>query len=119
MKSYKEFINENLSSINFGEDFDGYGWRVDYGFTHEKGKTAGDVIRWEQDEVGNDLRITESQIKQLDMFPANRLNWYTYKKKDAFHYGTEPEKYKLSGKIISNDGDDGGFLILIDQENNI
>lgn len=88
-------------------------WRTVTGYHHEKGVTAGDVVRYEQQELGNDYGITEKQLKELDRYPAWCLVWVTKKKKDAKRYG-RPQLFDVGKdyKVIAEDGD-GGYLILM------
>jgi len=101
-----------------GDVWSGPAWRVESGFGHERGTTAGDVVRHEQDELGNDIGTPPEMVKRLDQFPASRVVWVTVTKDDAQRYAyeaedVEPEKYEISPNsiIVGVDGD-GGYLVL-------
>jgi len=87
-------------------------WRADSGFRHAATTSAADVIRYEQDELGNPLGITAALILELENYSAASLVWVTLKRHDAARYG-KPERVKIDGQayVIAEDGD-GGFLIL-------
>jgi len=87
-------------------------WRAESGFCHEARTSAADVIRYEQDELGNPLGIAPALIAELETFPASSLLWVTFKRFGAARYG-KPERVKIDGQafVIAEDGD-GGFLIL-------
>ena len=87
-------------------------WRADSGFRHDAATSAADVIRYEQDELGNPLGITAALILELENYSAASLVWVTFQRHDAARYG-KPERVKIDGQayVIAEDGD-GGFLIL-------
>jgi len=79
------------------------------------GKTALDVIRFEEDELGNkqDFKyLSEKTRKELGNISVNRVIWVCKTKKEASRYG-EAELINLgkNPKIIANDGE-GGYLVL-------
>ena len=55
------------------------------GISRQKG-SAADVVRWEQDEMGNDLGISDEIISQLEDVPASDLLWVGRTKDDVFWY---------------------------------
>jgi hypothetical protein len=87
-------------------------WRADSGFRHAARTSAADVIRYEQDELGNALGITAALILELENYSAASLVWVTLQRHDAARYG-KPERVKIDGQayVIAEDGE-GGFLIL-------
>jgi hypothetical protein len=108
----KDMVHENKS-------YTGKAYRVDTGFNN-KGKTAGDVIRFEEYELGNIddfLHITDEKLKELDNYPARDIVWVTKTLEDAKRYSNEKdfsdiEEFDINGEVIAEDGD-GGYLILI------
>jgi hypothetical protein len=90
-------------------------WRADSGFRHAARTSAADVIRYEQDELGNPLGITAALILELENYSAASLVWVTLQRHDAARYG-KPERVKIDGQayVIAEDGD-GGFLILFSE----
>jgi GNAT superfamily N-acetyltransferase/RNA:NAD 2'-phosphotransferase (TPT1/KptA family) len=66
------------------------------------GETAGDVVRYEQEEVGNDYGITEDQLAYLDQFPASAVQWVGRTQKAVERYS----RLTMSGKWIDDDNPD-------------
>lgn len=94
------------------DKFEGKAFRADTGFTHEKGATAADVVRYEQEELGNKLNVSDETLKDLGQYPASKVVWVAKEKSDAMRYGEEISEVDVEGwKIIAEDGD-GGFLVL-------
>ena len=101
------------------ENFKGKAYRVDSGFSN-KSKTAGDVVRFERDELGNVgdfTHITDEKLKELDNHPAIDIIWVTKTFEDAKRYSntddfSDIEEFDINGDVIAEDGD-GGYLILI------
>lgn len=90
----------------------GKAYRSPTGFRHARGKTAADVVRYEQDELGNDYGITEKTLVEMEKYSANDLEWVTKTRDSAKRYGEPEEEYIPSGsRIIAEDGD-GGYLVL-------
>jgi hypothetical protein len=79
------------------------------------GKTILDVIKFEEQELGNkqDYKHLSSKLrKELSKIPADRCIWVCKIKQDAKIYGT-PEEIQLgkNPKIIAYDYC-GGYLVL-------
>lgn len=79
-----------------------------------RGITAGAVVRYERDELCNDMGISEEVITMLDTIPSGELLWVTATRKDARRYGTDIEVIDFSAPVLvlSEDGD-GGMLVLL------
>lgn len=92
--------------------WDGVAYRAETGYANEKTSTAADVIRYEQQVLGNKLGVSDKALSELGNRPATDLVWVTKTKEAAEHYGT-PNEYKLprGSTIIAEDGD-GGYLVL-------
>jgi hypothetical protein len=90
----------------------GKAWRSPTGYQHDSDTTAGDVVRYEQEELGNNLSVTLDTLKYLDEYPATSLIWVTRKISFADKYGN-PKEVQLSiyTEIIAEDGE-GGYLVL-------
>lgn len=76
--------------------------------------TAGDVIRYEQEELGNDYGLNP---KKYDKYPAAQVIWACKFRKDALRYKEwgNPESFDIPDgtfEILAEDGD-GGYLILM------
>lgn len=99
-----------MNSAGYPRKFGRFGWRVDTGFTARG--SAADVVRFEMDELGNDLGIPQDVIATLQAFPARSVIWVAKRKKDALRYGESPDKISFSDKavILAEDGDEG-FLV--------
>jgi hypothetical protein len=89
------------------------GWRAD-GAIGRGLVTAGDVVRYEQDELGNDIEVDQRILPLLDLRPAKKVVWMARSYKAARRYGT-PERYDFDppALIIGNDGGDDGVLVVL------
>ena len=107
------------------ETYSGKGYRVNSNYTNSRGTTAGDVVRFERDELGNvgDFEhLTDEMLKELDKYDARDIVWVTKTFEDAKRYSEEPdfsdiEEFDIGGEVIGEDGD-GGYLILTKQWSN-
>lgn len=90
-------------------------YRVPSGF--KPSGTAADVVRYETEELGNNLNISPEKLKELEKYPASSLTWVTKTPEEAARYGG-PEEHKVFGnhEIIAEDGD-GGYLLFQKPEN--
>lgn len=69
--------------------------------------TAADVVRHEQEVLGNDLGITDEQLVELEKRPASDVVWVTRTEEEAKRYG-KPEEIKVQGgEILADIGPDG------------
>ena len=103
--------------------YEGKAYRVETG-TKIKG-TAADVVRYEQNELGNDLGVTEEQLAELEKRPASDLIWVTREKAEAARYAQDDLDTELTnsdldavtevdvtnGKIIADIGPDGVLVL--------
>ena len=87
-------------------------WRAETGYKHDKGTTAGDVVRHEQVELGNKLGVSKGEIKELDKYPATAIQWVTKTEKDALKYGKPGKVSTGKNKVIVATDGEGGFLVL-------
>lgn len=94
------------------EKYTGPAYRAQTGYVHEKGKTAADVVRYEQDELGNDLGISDEQLDELENYTAEQLKWVTRSQQEASRYGTPEEINAEGGKIIADIGPDGVLVLM-------
>ena len=91
--------------------FKGPAWRAPTGYQHGKEATAADVVHYEQEELGNDLGISERMVVALSKCSAEAIVWVGRSKKAVSRYG-KPEPYEAEGHpIIAVDGE-GGYLVL-------
>lgn len=104
--------------IETGPLWEGPAYRAEMGYTHEKGQTATDVVRYEQEELGNKLGITDTILAELKNHPASDLVWVTKTKEEATRFipegeGGKGEEYELppGSRIIATDNE-GGYLVL-------
>lgn len=97
------------------QSYEGPAYRVETGTeTHPEAKTAADVIRFEQDELGNDLGVSPEKMKELEQRPASDIVWVVRKKSEAKHYGEDISDYSnivKGGEIISEIGPDGVLVL--------
>ena len=87
--------------------------------------TAADVVRFEQEELGNDLGVTDDQLEQLKKRPASDIVWVTREKVEAARYAQEDvgdevttddlaavEEVDIAGgSIIADIGADGVLVL--------
>jgi hypothetical protein len=119
--SIRNDLDANRDKIN-EEKWTGKAYRVESGFSNLRDTTAGDVVRFERDELGNVgdfAHITDEKLKELNNYSAHDIAWYTKNFEDAKRYSetddfSDIEEYELSGEIIATDGD-GGYLVLNNQ----
>ena len=93
--------------------FEGQAYRVDYGLPYGRGVTAYDVIRYEEEELGNNNNVPQAILAALKKIPAPGIIWVTKNIEDAKVYGDNVQEVPLAenSRIIGED-DDGGYLIL-------
>ena len=94
----------------------GKAYRTYSGYKPSKTDTAADVVRYEQEELGNELGISDDIIKELESYPAGRVVWITRTKTAAKRYG-EPVTINIppGSRILCPDDGDGGSLIFLAQ----
>ena len=91
--------------------FKGRAFRAPTGYQHSKAATAADVVRHEQEELGNDLGVSTRMVAALSKCPAEAIVWVGRSRKAVGRYG-KPEPYEAEGHpIIAVDGE-GGYLVL-------
>ncbi|KKK86988.1 hypothetical protein LCGC14_2757740, partial [marine sediment metagenome] len=87
--------------------------------------TAADVVRYEQEELGNDLGVTSEQLKELENRPASDIVWVTRDKAEAARYAQQDVDAKVTpddlaaveevdaagGRIIADIGPDGVLVL--------
>jgi hypothetical protein len=103
----------NFDFIKSLPRFEGKAYRVDYGLPYGRGVTSYDVIRCEEEELGNDNNVPRTILSALKKIPAFGIVWVTKNIEDAKVYGDNVQEVSLdeSSRIIGEDGD-GGYLIL-------
>jgi len=93
-------------------------WRVDTGFRHDERTTAGDVLRYEQETLGNALGLSRGAIEALDEFSAQHLMWACFSKRDALRYGDKNDVIRfvldVPCKAIATDNE-GGYLLFFQE----
>jgi len=75
--------------------------------------TAYDVIRYEEEDLGNDNNVPRAILSALKKVSAPGIVWVTKNIEDAKVYGDDVQEVPLDegSRIIGEDGD-GGYLIL-------
>ena len=91
------------------------GYRVHTGFWGRRHGTAEDVVRYEEEELGNDLHIPSDMRPRLPMIPATAIEWVCLTSKDARRYGDDVIWVEFD-EVIGDDGE-GGYLVVKGQEN--
>jgi hypothetical protein len=115
----KKTNNQPIGSIAELATYQGPAFRVEienWGIPEKA--TAADVVRFETEELGNQLEIPETIIKELEKYSHNDVVWVTKTKKAAIEYLSEGMSEKdisllnvSGGKIITGD-DYVGYLVL-------
>jgi hypothetical protein len=89
-------------------------WRVETGFRHDPDTSAADVVRYEQEELGNPLGIVPPLLLDLDAYPAAALLWVAFTRADALRYGNQADLIELQldipAYVLAEDGN-GGYLL--------
>jgi hypothetical protein len=101
--------------------YTGNAYRVETGSERRpEAKTAADVIRFEQEELGNDdMGVSPEKIKELENIPAKDIVWVTRDKQVAADlYGDsnidiveDYTKEVRGGEIIADIGEDGVLVL--------
>jgi ribonuclease BN (tRNA processing enzyme) len=116
-----EILPETMPSLVSQQPlFQGKAYRVDIPNWGIPGNaTAGDIVRFEQKELGNDLGVSDDLIRELDKYRYSDVVWVTKKKADAEYYLSEGmtkadiSEFTLGrGARIIADDKQGGFLVL-------
>jgi len=103
-----------------GTPFKGKGWRVDYGDPAPSKTTAADIVRYERDELGNEMKVSPKDLKSLEDFSHDDVVWVTKSKRDAKIYLSEGDTGEESlaevelgnnPRLICAD-EFGGYLVL-------
>lgn len=99
-----------------------YGWRSGSRYI-ESGASAVDVIRYEQEEYGNELDVPEFLLQELSrlQIPARDIVWVCRTRNHACRYGGKgigqpyQEDFGPNALILATDNEDEkGYLILMD-----
>jgi hypothetical protein len=124
LRGFEPVINDKTHEIAQAPTFNTVGYRVDipnWGIPH--GATAADVVRFEQDELGNDLGVSPKLLTELENYTHSDVVWVTKEKLDAVDYLSEGQTAEKDisvihdvkgGKIVATDGQ-GGYLVLLPQ----
>jgi hypothetical protein len=106
---------DNNTQVTIIDDLPLSGWRAETGFKHDREATAADVVRYEQEILGNPLGVDEHAVRALETIPARNMLWVTSNRADALEYGDDVRTVSLAGaKLIARDTD-GGLLVLLDE----
>ena len=76
-----------------GEFWEGIAYRAPSGNWPHSG-SAADIIWYEQEELGNQLDISNEKLKEVERRAATDVLWVARTKKDAQHYG-RPEQLRI------------------------
>jgi hypothetical protein len=92
--------------------FQGPAWRCPTG--HAPEGSAADVVRYEQEELGNDLGVSPALLAALAELPARRLCWATRTAEQARRYGDAPKRLSLPAQphLLADIGVEGVLLII-------
>ncbi len=89
------------------------GWRAETGYRHGPRTTAADVVRYEQDVLGNQLDVDEHTLRELEGVPASHVTWVTSRREVARRYGDDCDEVILVGARLIAEDLDGGMLVLL------
>lgn len=96
-------------AVTEGKVYKGKAYRSPTGFKVDG--TAADVVRYEQEELGNNLGVSKEQLKELEKHPSSDIVWVTRTKAEAARYGGPEEIDVTGGKIIADIGPDGVLVL--------
>ena len=98
--------------------YEGEAWRTPSGFWQDKGTTAGDVVRYERDELGNVetfSHVTDDMLRELDQYPAEDIVWVGRDREVASLYdqgvGMENVTQSVAGGRVIADIPDGTLIL--------
>lgn len=97
-------LYDNPATQYYGEMY-----RVSTGF--QAPGSVADVIRYETEELENDIHFNPELLPELEAIPARECAWVCFRKENARRYGKEIERY-FSKVIILGSDDEGGYLVL-------
>lgn len=104
----KDFITAlmegNMKYINLLSKplYSGEAYRTETDFSPGNSKTAGDIVRFEQNELHNKLGVNDATIQELDNFSWREIFWVCPTMECAKHYAVEDlEDSELDDSEIS------------------
>ncbi|MDD5457875.1 MAG: helicase-related protein [Phycisphaerae bacterium] len=112
VKTQTEKPQPKPTMAKYGDTYTGDAFRAETGFTHDKNATAADVVRYEQDELGNDLGVSDEQLSELENYSADQIKWVTRTEEAANRYGTPQQVQAEGGKVIAEIGSDGVLVLM-------
>jgi hypothetical protein len=109
-----------MGEIEKLKDFTGKAYRVDIENIGIPNKaTAGDIVRFEREELGNTMDVPDELLGELDGYSHRDIVWVTRTRDDARFYLSEGMMARdissfylpANSKIVADDGQ-GGYLVL-------
>ncbi|MCG3207236.1 MAG: hypothetical protein FOGNACKC_00836 [Anaerolineae bacterium] len=94
-----------------------YGYRVGQPYRHRG--PATDIIAYESDELGNDIKVLPGVMEILAAFEVtgSKLVWVTLTPEMAERYGDDVERLEFAGKsVVIGQDDEAGQLVWTDYE---
>ena len=98
--------------------YEGEAFRTPSGFSQDRGTTAGDVVRYERDELGNVetfSNVTDDILRELDQYPAEDIVWVGRNREVAARYdsgeGMENVAQSVAGGRVIADIPDGTLVL--------
>jgi hypothetical protein len=98
--------------------YEGEAFRTPSGFSQDRGTTAGDVVRYERDELGNVetfSNVTDDMLRELDQYPAEDIVWVGRNREVAARYdngeGMENVAQSVAGGRVIADIPDGTLVL--------
>lgn len=124
-KLREKIVIQPVPKLYVGDVYRGYVWRVDTGFQHERDTTVYDVIRYEIDELGNDIGFKEQPGLFLDTLKTTRARrncyWVTLRYEDALPYANlshsdaqfheVPQVFQVEDMFVLGCDNRGGYLM--------
>ncbi|MGH7813215.1 MAG: hypothetical protein ACREQI_04340 [Candidatus Binataceae bacterium] len=98
--------------------YHGTAWRAESGYRHRHEVTAADVVRFEQEDLGNEWpkSISPELLAELADYPASKLIWVARTQEIATLYGiAAPIQLSQAAAVVYEDED--GTLVLNIGEN--
>ncbi|MBA7656166.1 hypothetical protein ES703_64081 [subsurface metagenome] len=108
------------SSVAELPEFRGTAWRAESGYSHARGTTVADIIRFEREELENEYPdISNELLRDLDHYSADDAVWVNRRRKDCLFYLSEGESEEAVGRVHLPEGSKiitpdycGGYLVL-------
>ena len=102
--------------IKVGDVWSGKAFRSESGYEHERNTKVNDVVKYETEELGNDIKVPKELLAKFGELPASKAVWVTRTKKEARYYdeeGSAGAEYVMPpNSVVIGRDDEGGYLVV-------